>query len=744
MTDPIAFLFTIGLGPWLTPLRGKLPVLDAWTDLDPVDEPTVREWIRLGYNVGLRTGSRSGVVVIDDDQGRHGASGYEPPPTALAVDTPTGGRHYYYRCPDPAPRNSASKLAPYVDVRGEGGQVVVPPSIHPTTRTAYQWASTGEPGAFPVLAVHVDMRAPAQGYGFTALLRESHAVRNAVEGTRRTVLNNAALKLGGLVAGGALDVGAVRSELTQSARLTGLPESEIQTTIDTALRDGAASPRTPPVATRSAPPTEGILVPGSHTIPSGQYVEQGTHAFADSVLAAIDPAALYRRSGAIGELHGGQFVSVSPERLRTIVDGSLRLVASKSADGEHSLVYRTCTRDQAAVVLEYASVRGSLRELTYIATYPVCVGPEFLPASQGWNADSGVYLLCKIVPEALPLSEARAVLEDLVCDFPFASLADRANYFGLLLTVILRPAIEEPVPMHLIGSPIERTGKTKLAEVVLGCGILGRPTPAMQLGVREEEREKRITAALLAGDSVIHLDNLHSFVDSAALASLLTSSVYRGRELGLSRLLSLPNRATIVGTGNNVHATGEISKRVVPVLLRPDTESPETRQDYRHPLLRQYVESQRTRVLGALLGLVAHWRASGRPLGPVGFGGFERWSSVIGGIMHASGYPEWLSNLREWRGTSDDFGSELREFVAIWNYAHGNAWVDSGELFNLAMSNELFQRKLSHNSEQGRRVAFGRSVLTAAAQRVVSGLRIEVDGDGKRRRARLEPVSPSA
>ena len=153
MSDPIATLFELGLGPWLTPIRGKVPVLDAWVDLPPVDEPTVRSWIKAGYNVGLRTGSRSGVVVIDDDQAKHGASGYSPPPTALIVATPSGGRHYYYRCPTPAPRNSASKLAPYVDVRGEGGQVAVPPSISSTSETlptSTPEARTNWPGRSPL------------------------------------------------------------------------------------------------------------------------------------------------------------------------------------------------------------------------------------------------------------------------------------------------------------------------------------------------------------------------------------------------------------------------------------------------------------------------------------------------------------------------------------------------------------------------------------------------------------------
>jgi hypothetical protein len=336
----------------------------------------------------------------------------------------------------------------------------------------------------------------------------------------------------------------------------------------------------------------------------------------------------------------------------------------------------------------------------------------------------------------LALDESKALLEDLVCDFPFASDADRANYIGLLVTAIVRPAIHEPVPMHLIGAPVAGSGKSKLAEVVLGCGLLGRPLPATQIGVREEEREKRITAAMLAGDSVINLDNLHDFVDSPSLASLLTCSVYRGRELGHSRMLELPNDATVVGSGNNVHATDEISRRIVPIMLQPSMESPETRQDYRHPQLRSYVESQIDRTRGAIFGLVAHWLRAGRPVGTVAVGSFERWAAVVGGIMAAAGYDKHLSNLTTWRTTADDTNAELRAFVALWA-ASFQGWVTVGDLFKLAEDNELFARRLTQPSEAGRRTTFGRVVISSIANRIVSGHLIEVDGQGRLRKARL-------
>lgn len=773
------------------PLAGKVPIMDSWPTMPPATEAQVREWVEDdGYNLGLRTGRASGMIVIDDDQHKHGvANPWHPPPTDLIAESPTGGRHYYYRLPPGAPiGNSASKLAPYVDVRGEGGQCVYPGSAHPVTRTPYTWFVVGEPGVLPEATLAALREAPAldlsrpspppvqrgSTYQDSALHREVHSVRTASEGARNNQLNKAAFNLGTLVASGALDRETVEAELASAAAVAGLPAHEAAATIRSGLAGGGKHPRSVPdrpapgaqlrprpAATDTptrAPVRPDVLVPGSHNLPpTGEYQEQGTDSFAAAVLAGLPDGSVYRRAEIVGQVvpdqdgRGASFRAIAPDAFRSVVDHHMRLGAGKALsepalDGspQYAVVYRNCLRDHAAVVLAYAETAPGVRELRHLATHPVCLGRDFQTAQPSWNQAHGVYLAVDHVPDPLPLDTARAVLEDLVCDFPFQAPADRANYYGLLLTPILRPAIPEPVPMHLIGSPVERTGKTKLAEIVLGCAVLGRPTPALQIGVREEEREKRITSLLLSGASVAHLDNLREFVDSAALASLLTSTTYQGRELGLSRIVSIPNGLTLVASGNNIHATGEVAKRIVPIRLLPPTESPETRQDYKHPLLKEYVESQRPRVLGALLGLVEAWRAAGRPLGSVGFGGFERWSAVLGGIMRVAGFHEWMGNVAEWRGDANDFGSELTALVEAWRAAHGEAWVATADLFKLAIDDMgLFARQTGAPTERGQKTAFGQRVLNAAEGRVVDGWRVELTGQGKRRRARLVPAQPA-
>ncbi|MDO8396406.1 MAG: bifunctional DNA primase/polymerase [Bradyrhizobium sp.] len=101
-------------------------------------------------NVGLPTGSHTGFFVVEADtvQG-HAVDGiasltalqekYGPLPPTRTARSPSGSVHYYFKLPPGVEiKNSASSIAPGVDVRGEGGMVVAPPSIKPG-RGRYEW-----------------------------------------------------------------------------------------------------------------------------------------------------------------------------------------------------------------------------------------------------------------------------------------------------------------------------------------------------------------------------------------------------------------------------------------------------------------------------------------------------------------------------------------------------------------------------------------------------------------------------
>lgn len=120
--------------------NGKTPLTPHGFKDATRDPKRIREWARKfpGCNWAMATGRSSGLVVLDVDnkpeQDRRGEVALHallPSPNALpptvVVETPSGGRHYYFRTTSAIP-NSNDRLGSGLDVRGEGGYVLIPPS----------------------------------------------------------------------------------------------------------------------------------------------------------------------------------------------------------------------------------------------------------------------------------------------------------------------------------------------------------------------------------------------------------------------------------------------------------------------------------------------------------------------------------------------------------------------------------------------------------------------------------------
>jgi len=140
---PPETLKMLDLGMRLFPVvaREKHPLISEWQKKATTDRGQIDRWAKefVGCNWGIATGRASGCFVVDVD----GDAGFASVKTwhnehgeswgnTLLADTGKG-RHLYYRFPpDVKVRNSAGKIAPGIDIRGEGGYVVSPGSVHPS------------------------------------------------------------------------------------------------------------------------------------------------------------------------------------------------------------------------------------------------------------------------------------------------------------------------------------------------------------------------------------------------------------------------------------------------------------------------------------------------------------------------------------------------------------------------------------------------------------------------------------
>lgn len=131
--------------------RGKHPRILEWQKHASAELDCVRrwwtKWPRAG--IGVATGKQSRVWVLDLD-GDEALAWYKDQCRAHGLTKTRGaktgrGRHLWWRWPDDAEvtiRNTQKQIRPGVDVRGGGGYVVVPPTMH-RSGVRYEWLSEG-------------------------------------------------------------------------------------------------------------------------------------------------------------------------------------------------------------------------------------------------------------------------------------------------------------------------------------------------------------------------------------------------------------------------------------------------------------------------------------------------------------------------------------------------------------------------------------------------------------------------
>jgi hypothetical protein len=247
----------------------------------PATEADVAVWWRhAGINVGIVTGSVSGVVVLDLDNAVAIRVAYERgiPKTPHAS---TGkGLHIYFRAPAQNVGNRAG-FDPSVegfDFRGEGGYVVAPPSIHPNG-SVYTWLQSPEDCAvaempewlqellLPLSPKQTDTppletnaapspteanpptplsdRDRVQQVVTATIQAELDQVRQTRQGGRNDQLNRSAFVLGQLVGAGLADERDIEQRLESVALAIGLSRSEVRATMASGLSAGKRNPRPP-------------------------------------------------------------------------------------------------------------------------------------------------------------------------------------------------------------------------------------------------------------------------------------------------------------------------------------------------------------------------------------------------------------------------------------------------------------------------------------------------------------------
>ena len=129
------------------PKREKAPTHSGWQNLR-LKESDLKQYFSNGSNIGVLTGEASGDLVdvdLDCEEALTIADRYLPETQLISGRRSNPRSHRWFKCSFNAVRSFAGKDGKkLVELRGKGGQTILPPSIHPSGEQ-YEWASRGEP-----------------------------------------------------------------------------------------------------------------------------------------------------------------------------------------------------------------------------------------------------------------------------------------------------------------------------------------------------------------------------------------------------------------------------------------------------------------------------------------------------------------------------------------------------------------------------------------------------------------------
>lgn len=258
----------------------------------------------------------------------------------------------------------------------------------------------------------------------------------------------------------------------------------------------------------------------------------------------------------------------------------------------------------------------------------------------GWDENTGLLLIdpppmkpIENKPSRGAVLESKELLIDLIEEVKHSQDDDGVS-LAVLLSQIMTPVLRGafPVcPMHVNRSPSPGSGKSYMFDIVAHI-VIGQHMPVMAAGRNAEETEKRLGAALMAGQPLISIDNIAGELGGDAICQIIERPIVNIRVLGKSELRTIAARGTsLYCNGNNMVLTGDVVRRAIIATIDTGLERPELRIFKKDPI--SMIMADRGKYIAACLTLARAYIVAGQPDKPSQLGSFGEWSDIIRGTI---------------------------------------------------------------------------------------------------------------
>lgn len=396
--------------------------------------------------------------------------------------------------------------------------------------------------------------------------------------------------------------------------------------------------------------------------------------------------------------YGSDFLYVFEEKVATVADASgvrsiapgilanIMLFEEETSLGETQFLPLISVIN---AVLNNHIVTEMLPEIKYLAKTPVFSSPDFILLQGPQFHECGTMVLSRpIEPVPFTLSQERnavdrlpRLLHRLLRRFCFRSDADVSNVLAVLLTsVLMNHCIGFTRALIIVDGNRPNVGKTLLLQAI-GIIVDGEEASGIPYVANDEELQKRVIARIQRSRSrLLFVDNAKSVsgtpVSSPVLESLASDQIISGRILGTSCEVAIPNDFLFAVTMNHSNVSPDLLSRALPIQLRYEDGDPRLRNfDNEDPL--QFASENRKGLIAELLGMVDHWIGLRCPRVTVSHR-CHKWAMLVGSVLHACGFSEFLTNFEIAAEEFDSQAEELRDLFDSVCVGHPPQMTTSG------------------------------------------------------------------
>jgi hypothetical protein len=322
----------------------------------------------------------------------------------------------------------------------------------------------------------------------------------------------------------------------------------------------------------------------------------------------------------------------------------------------------------AATMIE-RKAEWKFRSLIAVISTPTMRPDGSLLIAEGYDPTTELFL---INPPGMPkISEkptragamvALNRLKDLFSEFPYVDDVSRSVALSGVISAVARGAFLN-APMHACSATDAGSGKSYQNDVIAMIAI-GDKMPVMSTGANEEETEKRLASAMIAGQSLISIDNVSIPLKGDSLCQLIERPVVKVRILGQSRQVQVDTRGLLIFcTGNQLSLVGDVCRRTLLTSLDPKLEQPELRQFRANPISK--VQADRGRYVADCLVIVRAYFVAGRPNPAPKLASFETWSDCVRSALIWLGEADPVDSMEATRA-EDPERVDLRGMIEAW------------------------------------------------------------------------------